>query len=174
MVKNMDDYTWHATTEAHPREDLGKGDGVMIKKHHGAMIEKYPGLQPPEPWLDPHDPSDLTERADIGKGFTDNTPEGKVPVPTTYEEFAITLGKMVDEKQLAYGDSFGKSGAIMRVLYPTGIDRNQLDDVLVVIRVIDKLFRIATRKQAFGESPWRDIAGYAILAAKRDEDGRKS
>ena len=42
-------------------------------------------------------------------------------------------------------------------------------DMLAITRVIDKLFRIATKKDAFGESPWRDICGYAILGIANDE-----
>ena len=37
-----------------------------------------------------------------------------------------------------------------------------------MVRVIDKMFRIATDKDAFGESPWRDICGYAILGISND------
>jgi len=37
-----------------------------------------------------------------------------------------------------------------------------------MIRIIDKLFRIATQKEAFGESPYRDIAGYGLLGVMKD------
>jgi len=76
-----------------------------------------------------------------------------------YEAMAAELGRLVDTKQAAYGDSFGKSGDIMRIIYPDGISPNQMDDALAVVRVLDKLFRIATNRDALGESPWRDIAG---------------
>lgn len=82
-----------------------------------------------------------------------------------YEVFGAEIGRMVDAKQLAYGDSFGKSGQMMRILYPKGISLEQMDDALAVVRVIDKLFRIATDRDALGESPWRDIAGYGLLGA---------
>lgn len=86
-----------------------------------------------------------------------------------YGEIGSSIGALVEEKQAAYGDSFGKSGEVLRLLYPNGIAPAQLDDALTVVRVVDKLFRIATKKDAFGESPWRDIAGYAILSIRRDE-----
>lgn len=73
------------------------------------------------------------------------------------------IGEMVEEKQAAYGDSFGKAGNILRELYPDGIRPEQYDDALCVVRIVDKLFRIATDWDAFGESPYRDIAGYGIL-----------
>lgn len=86
-----------------------------------------------------------------------------------YEDAALAMGKLVTEKQVAYGDSFGKSGQILRILYPHGIDLSQLNDALTITRVLDKLFRVATKKDAFGESPWRDVMGYALLSVVRDE-----
>lgn len=87
----------------------------------------------------------------------------------SYVEIAKSIGALVEEKQAAYGDSFGRSGAIMRVLYPDGIPPSKLDDALTVVRVLDKLFRIATDRGALGESPWRDVAGYALLSIARTE-----
>lgn len=87
-----------------------------------------------------------------------------------YERLGTSIGKLVTEKQAAYGDAFGKAGRILRELYPTGIPLDKLDDALTITRVVDKLFRIATDKDALGESPWRDIVGYGLLAVKRDED----
>ena len=82
------------------------------------------------------------------------------------------IGKLVEEKQVAYGDSFGKSGDILRVLYPQGIAPEQIDDALCIVRIVDQLFRIATDKDALGESPYRDIAGYGLLGAFRSELAR--
>lgn len=84
-------------------------------------------------------------------------------------KMAEQIGKLVAEKQAAYGDSFGKSGQVMRILYPDGIRPDQIDDALCVVRIVDKLFRIATDRDALGESPYRDIAGYGILGAVRVE-----
>ena len=90
--------------------------------------------------------------------------------PTTpFERLGTELGKLVAEKNAAYGDSFARSGAVMAILYPNGITPAQMRDALGTVRVIDKLFRIANRKRAFGESPWRDIAGYGIVASIADE-----
>ena len=71
--------------------------------------------------------------------------------------------------QIALIEGFG---ILLRALYPDGIPLGKLDDALTVVRVVDKLFRIATARDALGESPWRDIAGYALLAVKRVEDIR--
>ena len=86
-----------------------------------------------------------------------------------YEVIASQIGKLVDEKNAAYGSSFSESYKILSVLYPNGIKPEQYTDALAIIRVIDKLFRIANKKEAFGESPWNDIAGYAILGVANDK-----
>ena len=84
-------------------------------------------------------------------------------------DIANEIGELVQEKNKAYGDSFAKSQQIVKILYPDGVRSAQYMDMLAITRVIDKLFRIATKKDAFGESPWRDICGYAILGIANDE-----
>lgn len=90
---------------------------------------------------------------------------------TIFEQIALDIGKLVSEKNAASGDSFSQACKILEVLYPNGVKPEQYRDLLTITRVIDKLFRIATRKDYLNESPWRDIAGYAILSVWRDEEG---
>lgn len=92
--------------------------------------------------------------------------------PESFTLSGVLLGSLVDEKQAAYGDSFGRSGEVMKLLYPDGIKPDQYTDALAVIRVIDKLFRVATDRDALGESPWSDVAGYGLLGARNAKRGR--
>lgn len=92
---------------------------------------------------------------------------------TNFAALGQEIGKLVAEKQAAYGDSFGKAGAVMRILYPGGIPADKIDDALCLVRIIDKMFRIATAKDALGESPYRDISGYGMLGAAKDENRRQ-
>ena len=48
------------------------------------------------------------------------------------------------------------------------MEPSQYRDMLAITRVVDKLFRIANKKEAFGENPWQDIAGYGILGTAND------
>jgi len=86
-----------------------------------------------------------------------------------YRAIGAELSELLIRKNQAYGDSFEKSGEVMSLLYPNGISTDQMTDALCITRIIDKLFRIATDKDALGESPYRDIAGYAILGAANHE-----
>jgi len=87
-----------------------------------------------------------------------------------YTAIAYAIGCMVDQKQKAYGDSFGRSGQVLRALYPDGIKPDQYGDMLAVTRIIDKLFRVATGyKDTALENPFKDIAGYGILGSNRKE-----
>ena len=73
-------------------------------------------------------------------------------------------------KNDAYGNAFDKTTQILTLLYPTGIKVEQFKDVHVLIRMLDKLSRIARDNDPMGESPYMDIAGYSILALARDEN----
>jgi hypothetical protein len=109
------------------------------------------------------------------QNWVDNNPPQKVTkilfneVLMKFEKIGTEIGKLVDEKNTAYGSAFEKSEEILKVLYPDGINPNQYKDMLAVTRIVDKLFRIATQKDAFGESPFKDIAGYGILGMANDE-----
>jgi len=85
-----------------------------------------------------------------------------------YENTAKAIGNLVAEKQLQYGNSFGNAGKILKVLYPNGISVDQMEDALVVVRIIDKLFRIANNNMG-EEDAFQDITGYGLLAVVRNK-----
>ena len=80
------------------------------------------------------------------------------------QQAAKELADLVQEKNRAYGDSFEKSGEILKILMPNGCPPEKFQDMLTVARITDKLFRICTDPTAFGEEPYKDIAGYALLS----------
>lgn len=84
-----------------------------------------------------------------------------------YTEVGNKIGQLVDEKNKAYGSAFEKAGDFLKILYPNGVKPDQYTDMLAMVRVFDKQMRIATDKDALGESPWTDISGYGILMAER-------
>jgi len=86
------------------------------------------------------------------------------------KELAIDVAELVEKKNKAYGDSFGKSGECLRQMYPNGIKPDQYDDLLTITRILDKLFRIANNPKAFEENPYRDINGYSLKGIERYED----
>lgn len=81
----------------------------------------------------------------------------------SFEQIATEIGRLVSEKNKAYGDAARSSAAALALLYPDGIPPEAYADALLIVRVWDKLNRIATHRDALGENPWRDIAGYGIL-----------
>jgi len=78
------------------------------------------------------------------------------------EKLAILLAK----KHIQYGESYKRSGDILKLLYPDGIKPEQYGDMLAVTRIIDKLFRIAVGKSDDVEN-WRDVAGYGLIMKMR-------
>lgn len=94
--------------------------------------------------------------------------------PLLFTATAARIGKLVTEKNAAYGDAAAKSAAILSQLYPAGIAPEQYTNALLIVRILDKLCRIAAGNDgAFGESAWTDIAGYGVLGATRKERGGK-
>lgn len=89
-------------------------------------------------------------------------------VSNPYEEVALEIAKLVSRKQKEYGDSFSFSYEVMNVLYPNGISLEQMKDALVVIRIIDKLFRIANGNMG-SEDAFSDIVGYGLLSVVRNK-----
>jgi ribonuclease HIII len=87
-----------------------------------------------------------------------------------FEKIASNLATILSMKNDAYGNAFDKTTQILTLLYPNGIKVDQFKDVHVIVRMLDKLSRIARDNDPTGESPYMDIAGYSILALARDED----
>lgn len=84
-----------------------------------------------------------------------------------YETLGTLVGELVDAKNKAYGDSFDQAGEFLKLLYPNGITPEQYSDMLALVRVFDKMKRIASDRDALGESPFADIAGYGLLGLLR-------
>ena len=85
-----------------------------------------------------------------------------------WAELGCEVATVLDRTNKAYGNSTEKSSRILSILFPEGIRTEQLHDARCMTSILDKLSRIATDKDAFGESPWRDVAGYALLAYRHD------
>ena len=85
------------------------------------------------------------------------------------KEISLELGSLLEEKNRSYGSAFSKSSEVLKILYPEGIQPDQYTDLLLITRILDKLFRIATDKSAFNEEPWKDIAGYGILGIYKEQ-----
>ena len=92
----------------------------------------------------------------------------------TYEQLGTEIGQLVDCKNAAYGSSFAKCGDFLRLLFPQGIPPHRLEDALLLARIFDKQMRIATDQDAFGETPFADIAGYGLLGARRHKERQQA
>jgi hypothetical protein len=86
-----------------------------------------------------------------------------------FQEIGKLLGELVTIKNEKYGDSFKDSASFLELLYPDGIQPDQYMDMLALVRMFDKIKRIATDKDALGESPFSDLAGYSILGIKNSK-----
>lgn len=88
----------------------------------------------------------------------------------SYQLIALEIANLVSQKNAAYGSSFSKCDNFLKLLYPNGVSPSQYKDMLTIVRIFDKLMRIANKKDAFGESPYGDIMGYALLMLREEEE----
>lgn len=96
------------------------------------------------------------------------------PDEPTFEQLGQRVGALVDTKNKAYGSSFDDAGNFLKLLYPNGIQPSQYGDALALVRIFDKMKRIATDRDALGESPYQDITGYGLLGLRRVERERSA
>ena len=90
-----------------------------------------------------------------------------------FEVRGQTIGKLVDEKELAYGQSVKKTSQLIKIFLQDYkqdngtyiISEPLLDQLLLQVRIIDKQNRIFNNPTAdrMNESPYSDIAGYGLL-----------
>ena len=92
-------------------------------------------------------------------------------MPDKLSDITTRLGVLLEQKNAAYGNSFAVAGEFLELLYPNGIPVSSYGDALTLVRIFDKMMRIATDKDALGENPYEDIAGYGVLAVR---NGRRT
>ena len=95
--------------------------------------------------------------------------DGGAKVMKTFQELAKGIADLVTEKEKAYGSAFDRAGDFLRVLYPEGIKPEQYKDMLCIIRVFDKLMRIATSYEGTEEKKvdaYSDLMGYGLLGLR--------
>jgi hypothetical protein len=87
----------------------------------------------------------------------------------SFTELANGIGELVENKNKAYGSAFDKCGDFLKVLYPEGIKPEQYKDMLCIVRVFDKLMRIATSYDGTEEKKvdaYSDLMGYGLLGLR--------
>lgn len=96
-----------------------------------------------------------------------------------FEELGLKIGKLVDKKQRAYGDSVTKAYKLMQVYlesYDNGngtytIPKSLLKHILLQVRIIDKQNRIFNNPNGdlMDENPYSDTVGYGLLGMRMVE-----
>ena len=80
-----------------------------------------------------------------------------------YKKVALEAAELVASKNIAYGDSLSKMAQILELLYGKSIPKEKYEDLHYIIRILDKISRVASgNKTAFKEDPFEDIMGYCL------------
>lgn len=80
-----------------------------------------------------------------------------------YHTIAQEIADLLEVKQAMYGNSVGTAPKILALLYPDGVRVDQYPDMLTIVRMLDKLKRVATANADDPEEPWKDLCGYPLL-----------
>jgi len=99
---------------------------------------------------------------------------------SAYREAALRVAELVEEKQQAYGDSFGKAGKLLRIFLEKyynadtntyNIPDSLIDHIPYMVRVWDKQSRIFSNPDGdlLDENPYLDMMGYDLLAVVAGE-----
>ena len=89
-----------------------------------------------------------------------------------YQKIGNDIGKMVAEKNKQYGDSISDTAEFLKILFPNGIESDSYKDLGILVRIYDKMKRIANGN-AGNENAYNDIAGYGILMSKYNHTEQK-
>lgn len=79
------------------------------------------------------------------------------------EHLCRRLGVMLQDKNDSYGSSFYKAEDFIALLWPDGVPPEAFGRMLIMVRMFDKMMRIAVMPEAFGEDAEMDLFGYAAL-----------
>lgn len=85
----------------------------------------------------------------------------------------LEVADLVAARNETYGNSIGKSAEILAVIWPDGIPPEAIPWAHYVIRIVDKLNRIAAapEKLEVVRDAFVDIAGYGLCALSDLDDG---
>lgn len=117
----------------------------------------------------------------VGEWEFELVEDENVSKPTYFEELGTKTGKLVDEKQLAYGDSVGKTFDLMKIYLQNWrnedgtytIPESLLKHILLQVRIIDKQNRIFNNPDGdlMEENPYSDTVGYGMLGVRMCDKG---
>ena len=79
-------------------------------------------------------------------------------------EAGYKMGLLVAKKNSDYGSAFEQVTQILKILYPNGIPVHQYENASLLIRMFDKVGRIANENvQFYNEDSWKDLVGYSLI-----------
>jgi len=98
----------------------------------------------------------------------------------SFEKYGQELGKLIDMKQEAYGDSITKTNELLKVFmqdYDNGDDtytipKSLLNHIALMVRIMDKQNRVFSNPDGdlMSESPYSDLSGYGMLGERMSNE----
>lgn len=152
---------------------LGEKDFMLEKQNYceggkQALIKQLDEDLENQPKRNEEDTEEISADEKEVEGLVfEPVPRPRKPKKSTFMEVAEKVAAVVESKDLAYGKAFDQTASFLELLFPEGIDVSQYGKMLYLVRIFDKLKRIATSEYAFGENPAEDICGYSLLYIRK-------
>lgn len=97
-----------------------------------------------------------------------------------YEKIAQEIGKLVEQKQRAYGNSVDVTEELFQVWLKRYQNKDNtytipselLSHLLLMVRMVDKINRIVTNPKGdlMGENPYSDLVGYSLIGVGKHNE----
>ena len=123
--------------------------------------------------LNPDEEKFVGEEPQEKEKMTKKTKKGNPAKDSSFEGIAFELSSMLEDKNRQYGDSYARMQHVLPVFFPNGVPADRLLDAIFILRIVDKLMRIASNQPDDMEDPVKDIAGYAILRMREMRNVQK-
>jgi hypothetical protein len=91
------------------------------------------------------------------------------------EEILQNAVQTFSEKRKQYGSTDQLASAMLKLAYPNGITPEKYNDVLVFIKITEKLIRISSSdiEEQSKSDAYGDIIGYGLLGLNKDLEANK-
>jgi hypothetical protein len=88
----------------------------------------------------------------------------------SFEDISLEISQTLEKKNKAYGNSFNKTTEHLKLLFPDGVVDDQYQHLMYIVRILDKIGRIANSSLLPPEEgvldAYKDIQGYTTLMLK--------
>jgi len=90
-----------------------------------------------------------------------------------YEKLGNDIKPIVEKLESDYGHSLGETKEILKMMYPNGVNQEQLGDVVSIVRMLDEMFKVARIDGAVSDENrdevWKEMIAKAFATVAQEQ-----